>query len=423
MSRLIFRWILLLLPLCLLLIAASKFTGTAFPSPLLTGIDDTGAVTTLHVMDMRSSIPVSLRFNHYYVRLSGDNCHAAASRETSSSAFTTLNLADGQRAVYPMPGMTGVDRLWRLIAWSPDNRWLAVQYSHNGPDPLAVIDTLTDERVLIDEDFSGLWRGWMDTQHFQIQASTSIYTYDMAARAFQPHVISSAPWYRSWNALYLLPDGDASRLLDAATGAALYRFSNINTATGANRINIEPAPNHASLAFTEINSDHDRQTPVIYHLATGTRLELPPLNTSYQPALIWSPDSTKLAYQQATPQLNRRDDILVIDSATGEVLHRVPQLTIVETVWSPDSRYLVMRGVDLRILDTHSGQVTAWDYPASGFMSRILWSPDSAWFGIRLFNRQSDSADMFILSIANGQIEATSDYRGSPGYTGFCFPE
>lgn len=85
----------------------------------------------------------------------------------------------------------------------------------------------------------------------------------------------------------------------------------------------------------------------------------------------WRPDGNQMAFGTDYGEL------LVWDSASGEILHTLPSgSSVLEVGWSPDGKLLASAGDRLRLWDGELGQLLNEFDTHSGASFRLAWSPD-----------------------------------------------
>jgi WD40 repeat protein len=421
MKRLFLRGIFALWLIFALLILLSRLPRAHSTAPLLVGTSQIDTGFSLTLVDTVSDIRANLRLPWGQVIWSNSNCRIAGIAITAfQRQLRMLDFVRARQVRYSFPNGTPERELIR-ITWSPDGHWLAGWYPVGTAYRIYSADTLTGQLEPLPPDVPVNWRGWIPpARFFYLDADGEVIDYDIAAGQMEHPGINVLQGFTQKGYKLLVVEGGDLRLFDLATRFET-RFPNFMSAAMLQRETTFIAPDNAHIAYSAFDPGERLNLISIYHLADGTFSALPSLNTSFQPALVWSPDSTKLAYQAVTPELNRRDDILVVAGRTGDLLHRIPTLAQVDTLWSPDSRYLLIRGRDLRVFDTDTGQTLNWTEHAASHIVRAFWSPDSRTINV-LVDQRDNSYDVYAATIANGQFRSPLIYPDMPVNVSYCYP-
>jgi Tol biopolymer transport system component len=258
----------------------------------------------------------------------------------------TVEVVDiGQRLRYPLTRMPG------YVHWSPDGAAGLLYTARTQSLELLLIDRFGRSRGPIDRD-------------------PSVYIEDAAWSPDRRQIAYLA------QTLPQITDGAALQALYAVEVPAS------GPARRPRRLAIHPPkvnarlawrPGYPQIAFTT------RDSLRLYDLdSEAERLLI--ADSPFGAAPVWSPDGRWLAYAASS-------GLLLIELDTdGETLHTETYASGLNPVWSPDSRRLAyasartgtFTSTQLTVIDLAPGQARPLTAHATGDISHLMWSPDSA---------------------------------------------
>jgi WD40 repeat protein/serine/threonine protein kinase len=195
------------------------------------------------------------------------------------------------------------------------------------------------------------------------------------------------------------PDGN---LLAVAHPLKRVRIQEADSAKVLHVADEEPQAEHTDFQ-SRLDWSPDGKTLAIYHgthpekavrlfdAQTGARLKNG-LNGPPMKAVVWSPDSTKLAMADD-------DAVYLYDPAASKQISKkpIPKLKVHALAWSPDSRVLATGGTSVRLWNATMGEAIPLSFPIPGtIIQAVAWSPDGSTIAsgdeagtIRLYNVQT----------------------------------
>ena len=151
----------------------------------------------------------------------------------------------------------------------------------------------------------------------------------------------------------------------------------------------------------------------IRSLTTGQERELSPKFYYIFPNIRWSPDGRSILVQAMEPKTLGRVGVYRIDTQTGEVtriLQTNPGSELPNPAWFPDGKRLLYRNGEsgansenILMRDLETGRETALYHAASGEIGDIALSPDGRQLALTLFDKQTRSTGLKVLSVTAGE--------------------
>jgi WD40 repeat protein len=422
-----------ILALSLLLLIGSKLIGQNLPpAPLISGIILDGQTAELRVLDAQHHIAYGYPFTKSNPTYAPGNCQVAFTNEMyqpEHGEITILNLPDGRSRAYSLEGRIIEDDLSRTIAWSADGHLFAAALeTKDETEVIAVIDILAETvRYLpvpdTGSDMPMLLSAWSPDNTRLVYVG--LVSYVLEVTSGETHFLEEASqmgWQWSADGRYTVVSQNAPIIVDTLTGTPNFLndrvFANLFEAgTGV----WSPAGN--VLAFQGRPADGNQFYGYRFDAGTNTLTPLLPLNLPEQRP-VWSPDGKWLIY--FSRMNNRFLNTYIVDSRNGNLFDEVETQQFNEAVWSPDSRYLLMVGLDveatIHMLDMHTRQRLKWHPPSSQFIARPQWFPDSRQFSY-ITSRGGTDSEVHIARIDGDEIHLTARYQDVGIAARLCFPE
>jgi WD40 repeat protein len=417
MKRFIFRVMVALWLILSGLILLSRLPRAHSTAPLLMGLSGYSRLL-LNVIDPATHVNARVELPWLNPIIADHRCLLVGVRtDAAAGSVATLHL---DRLPYARTLVTDAplpvwDDVYPVL--SPDRQTLGLLSPRNDPRSLTVLDLLTGQVTPILENVThipSIW--WLTPERFLYAGARDRYViYDLAARTQQPSAITGSSSRISVNATVLttLEYGDY-RLYDRNSGLERARYTLPDHINQPLSMSLLPDLTHLVYNSYDLMAQQDRVS--VYNLRTGEEIELAVLNMELQPS-SFSSDVMKLAYLEYPTVPG---DIVVLATLTGELLHRIPAVDVRGISWSPDSRYLVIRGSDLRLFDTHTGQILPWTEFDVSMTHRLFWSSDNRTLYVQLKHIASSSFDLVASTIENGQFLPPVIYRWVPENIGIC---
>lgn len=123
----------------------------------------------------------------------------------------------------------------------------------------------------------------------------------------------------------------------------------------------------------------------------------------------WSPDGTKIAYDQMLP--GGHSEIFVMDpDGSNAVRLTNHSYGVAEPVWSPQGDRIAFIGQresfyeDVFVADSSGGEVERVASIDSRGLTSLAWSPDGSEIAISTFNDQTETSQISIIDVSTGEI-------------------